>query len=139
MTHWHAAGFGTDPEGDADRRAEQGVVELPDGTRVAGAPDPQAAIAAVARYDRAALPDLGEAITRTAHLVPPSPGEVQVALGVVEGELLPAEDPHALTRTEYAWGIAVVCACGQWECVVTGPSSADWARRDHERHRTLAR
>jgi hypothetical protein len=46
-------------------------------------------------------------------------------------------DPHALTRTEYPWGIALVCACGQWECVVTGPSSADWARRDHQRHRTL--
>lgn len=35
MTHWHDAGFGTDPDGDAARRAEQGVVELPGGTTVA--------------------------------------------------------------------------------------------------------
>lgn len=56
----------------------------------------------------------------------------------VEGELLAPLDPHAVSRTEYRWGIAVVCACGQWECAVTGPASAAWARRDHERHRTLA-
>jgi hypothetical protein len=55
----------------------------------------------------------------------------------VEGELLDPPDPHALTRTEHPWGIALSCACGQWECAVTGPSSADWARRDHQRHRTL--
>jgi hypothetical protein len=79
--------------------------------------------------------DLSGAIRRTAHLVPPSAVEVEEVLGVVDGKL---PDPHAVTRTEYPWGIAVVCACGQWECVVTGPSSADWARRDHERHRTLA-
>jgi hypothetical protein len=57
---------------------------------------------------------------------------------IIEGEVLDPPDPHALTRTEYPWGIAVVCACGKWECAVTGPSSAEWARRDHERHRTLA-
>jgi hypothetical protein len=55
----------------------------------------------------------------------------------VEGGLLDLPDPHALTRTEHPWGIALTCACGQWECAVTGPSSADWARRDHQRHRTL--
>jgi hypothetical protein len=56
--------------------------------------------------------------------------------GYVTREIAP--DPHALTSTGYPWGIAVVCACGQWECAVTGPASAAWARRDHERHRTLA-
>jgi hypothetical protein len=63
---------------------------------------------------------------------------IRDAVEPVEGELLLPADPHALTRTEYPWGVAVVCACGQWECIVTGPCSADWARRDHERHRTLA-
>lgn len=61
-------------------------------------------------------------------LVPPPPEPP------VDGEPLDAENPHAVTRTEYPWGIAVVCACGRWECVVTGPSSAAWAEADHRRH-----
>lgn len=46
----------------------------------------------------------------------------------------PKPDPHAITETRYEWGVAVVCACGRWECVVTGPSSAAWAGRDYRRH-----
>lgn len=121
-----AYGYGTDPAGDAARREAEGVVELPDGTRVAGIPAPALP----------ALPpgtDLAGSIRRTAHLVPPSPAEVIEVLGdKVVGKLL---DPHALTRTEYRWGIAVVCACGLWECAVTGPSSAAWAERDYAEHR----
>jgi len=56
-------------------------------------------------------------------LVPPPPEEPVEAL-----------DPHAITETRYEWGVAVVCGCGRWECVVTGPSSAAWAGRDYLRH-----
>lgn len=45
-----------------------------------------------------------------------------------------APDPHAVTSTAYGSSVAVVCACGRWECVVTGPSSARWAGADHARH-----
>jgi hypothetical protein len=131
VTHWHDAGFGTDPEGDARRRAEQGVVELPDGTRVAGAPDEQAAIDAVARFDPAALPDLADAVRRTAHLVPPSPAEVEEVLGA---EVVQALDPHAIEQRQHGAFVAFVCACGRWDAVVTGPSSARWAGADHRRH-----
>jgi hypothetical protein len=61
--------------------------------------------------------------------------DCECTAGYVTREIV--SDRHALTRTEHQWGIAVVCACGQWECAVTGPSSAEWARRDHQRHRTL--
>ncbi len=71
--------------------------------------------------------DLAGAIRRTAHLVPPDPAE--------EVELLVHDlDPHAVTRTPYPWGVAWVCACGRWEAVATGPSSAAWAGADHRRH-----
>lgn len=52
----------------------------------------------------------------------------------VEGELLPPVDPHAITAKGYAWGAAWTCACGEWEAVATGPSSARWAADDHRRH-----
>lgn len=117
MTHWGDAGFGTDPEGDARRRAEQGVVELTDGTRVAGAPNEQAAVAAVAPAPHSI--EAADALVR----------DLAVDLGVE-----PKPDPHAVTTTEYEWGAAVVCACGRWECAVTGPSSAAWAAADYRRH-----
>jgi hypothetical protein len=130
VTHWHDAGYGTDPDGDATRRAEQGVVELPDGTKIAGVPEH-----ALPEVRRELLP----AYVRPVYEAPAEPLRYAPVLPeVVEGELLDPADPHALTRREYEWGIAVVCACGKWECVVTGASSADWARRDHERHRTLS-
>lgn len=95
MSHWHEAGFGTDPEGDAVRRAEP-----------------------------ADLPVLTDAIRRTAHLVPPLAAEV----------LTSEPDPHAVIRRPYPWGVAWTCACGRWEAVATGPSSAAWAGADHARH-----
>lgn len=52
----------------------------------------------------------------------------------VEGDLLDPPDPHAVTRTEYPWGVAAVCACGRWEGVATGPSSARWVVDDYRRH-----
>lgn len=64
--------------------------------------------------------------------------------GPLEGEILPAvvlgpaDDPHAVTATEYEWGTAWVCACGQWEAAATGPSSARWAGDDHRRHVTAS-
>lgn len=87
---------------------------------------------AASRFDE---DDLAGAIRRTAHLVPPSPDEVEVVLGaqVVE-DLQAKEDPHAVTTTPYPWGIAWTCACGRWEAVATGPSSAGWAGADHRRH-----
>lgn len=53
----------------------------------------------------------------------------------VEGEVLPPADPHELRRTEYpGHGVLRSCACGRWEAITTGPASAAWATRDHERH-----
>jgi hypothetical protein len=109
VSHWTDAGYGTDPEGDAARRA---------------ALEP-------ARYDQAALPNLADAIRRTAHLVPPSAAEVVEVLGA---EVVDQLDPHRITRTDYGSSVAIVCACGRWECIVTGPSSAAWAGRDYRRH-----
>ncbi len=106
MSHWHEAGFGTDPDGDAARVAE---------------------------------------LHRAAILTPrvsdeELPAVVEV-LAPVDGELVPVErpaedgvDPHAVLRIEYPWGVAWTCACGRWEAVATGPSSAAWAGADHARH-----
>jgi hypothetical protein len=61
--------------------------------------------------------------------------------GPLEGEILPAVEPageHTVTRTEWPWGVAWSCSCGQWEAVATGPSSARWAGDDHRRHVTAA-
>lgn len=44
-------------------------------------------------------------------------------------------DQHAITRTPYRWGVAWVCACGRWEGVATGPSSAAWCERSYTQHR----
>jgi hypothetical protein len=112
VSHWTDARFGTDPEGDARRRLELNGARL----------DPE--VLDRLRVSRLDEPDdLAGAIRRTAHLVPPSPVEVVEDL-----------DPHAITRTEYPWGVAWACACGGWEAVATGPSSAAWAERDHARH-----
>ncbi len=141
MSHWTDAGFGTDPEGDARRRAE---LES-NGARL----DPETLNRLrVSRLDElppiplgAALPDgrtvddLRGAIERTIHLVPPSAEEVEVVLGPEVVEQL-AEDPHAITRKPYEWGDAWTCACGRWEAVTTGPSSARWAGADYARHRS---
>lgn len=106
MTHWTDAGFGTDPEGDAARRAELETARA----------DPLRAITA-------AITAAADARHRTS------------------GGLLPEEvheelyaDGHAVTRTDYGSSVAIVCACGRWECIVTGPSSAAWAGRDYRRH-----
>ncbi len=45
------------------------------------------------------------------------------------------QDPHALTTKPYPWGVAWTCACGRWEAVATGPSSAGFAERSYARHR----
>lgn len=164
MTHWTDAGFGTDPEGDARRRAEQGVIELPDGTRVAGAPDAPTAVAALAAHGLpaiplgAALPD-GRTVDDLRVEVRPCcnyreeldrpcrgvqrfrPGDLQAACdecggwcGIDAPCRVAEPDPHAITRTEYGSSVALVCACGRWECIVTGPSSAAWAGADYRRH-----
>lgn len=105
MSHWHDAGFGTDPEGDAARRAEL---------------EP-------ARIDR--LPNPVDDPVGFAAAVYDVPREL------VESEVLPAAiGPHAVARIEHEWGVAWTCACGRWEAVATGPSSAAWAGADHRRH-----
>jgi hypothetical protein len=54
---------------------------------------------------------------------------------VIEGELLAALDPHAVTRTPHPWGVHWTCACGQWEGVATGRGSAAFVQGDYARHR----
>lgn len=130
-------GYGTDPEGDAARREREGVVELPDGTRVAGVPEP--ALPAVAA--RLALPpgtDLAASIRRTAHLVPPSPAEVEEVLGAevvadLDRDRILAGHEVEVSETRGGLGWAR-CACGDWEAVVTGQTSAAWAFASYEEH-----
>lgn len=107
MTDWTGAGFGTDPEGDARRRAELEPARV----------DPAALRAAHERVEDEVLRSLALPPER---LAPPA--------------ALPAEGAHAVTSTEYGSSVAIVCACGRWECIVSGPSSAAWAGRDHARH-----
>lgn len=122
MTSWSDAGFGTDPEGDARRRAELEAARLDE-----------------AEYERLAIlggyglpvvraqQEQREAYSAEAadYLVLDLATNLGVELSV---------DPHAVTSTAHGSAIAVVCACGRWECVVTGPSSARWAGADHARH-----
>jgi hypothetical protein len=59
------------------------------------------------------------------------PEPVEVGLD----DLLDATDTtHEVTRTPHPWGVAWACACGRWEGVATGPSSAAFCERDHDRH-----
>jgi hypothetical protein len=56
----------------------------------------------------------------------------------VEGEVLPPAplvDPHALLAEQRDGFVVYSCRCGEWEAVATGPSSALWTVRDHDRHR----
>jgi hypothetical protein len=60
---------------------------------------------------------------------PPSPPAAPL---VVEGEVL---DPHELRLVSIdGTVVGVRCACGRWDAIVTGPSSARWAAADHRRH-----
>lgn len=122
MTDWSDAGFGTDPEGDARRRAELEHADL----------------------DRLPAIPLGAALPGGATLDDLRAGRVEPYSAEAADELvrdlaadlaveLP-DDPHAVTSTTYGSAVAVVCRCGRWECVVTGPSSARWAGADHARH-----
>jgi hypothetical protein len=73
-------------------------------------------------------------------VVPPAPPGDDTAEPLT-GELLPPEDtpdPHAVKGTRHQWGVALVCACLDWEAAVTGPSSLRWAQADHARHVTEA-
>jgi hypothetical protein len=109
VTDWSDAGFGTDPDGDARRRAELEV----------------------ARLDPAAIRAAHEAVEdRVLARLHPSPAEVAADLGGQD-----PTDPHALVRTPYPWGVAWVCACGRWEGVATGLRSAAWCEADYGRHR----
>lgn len=120
VTHWTDAGYGTDPEGDARRRAELEHARL----------DPAAIRAAHERVEDRILAELTGS--------PPSPllvpSERLPLVRPVEGETVLADDAHAVTRTTYGSTVAIVCVCGRWECIVSGPSSAAWAGRDHARH-----
>lgn len=73
---------------------------------------------------REALPVPGWALPATPTALPAAPA--------VEGEVLA---PHELllVRVEGRL-VGVRCACGRWDAVVTGPTSARWASADHRRH-----
>jgi hypothetical protein len=134
VNRWSDAGFGTDPDGDARRRAELEPARVDPDDLVAHlrAADRLGILAAPDAALRAASEgDLAGAIRRTSHLVPPSAAEVVEVLGA---EVVEQLDPHAITRTEYPSGVAWACACGRWEGFATGPSSARWAGADHARH-----
>lgn len=118
MTDWSDAGFGTDPEGDARRRAELEPARLDEAERER--------LAILGGYGLPAVRAQQE--QRDAYSAEAA-DELVLDLGVE----LP-EDPHAVTSTAHGSAIAVVCRCGRWECVVTGPSSARWAGADHARH-----
>jgi hypothetical protein len=119
VTHWSDAGFGTDPEGDAARRAEL------ESRRVDPADlDDPTGLRRLAE-SRLALPTGGPR-GRTPDLV--------IVDDPLDGEVVELLTAHAITRTEYPWGVAWTCACGRWEGVATGPSSARWAGADHARH-----
>jgi hypothetical protein len=109
VTSWSDAGYGLDPEGDARRRAELELARL----------DPAAIRAAHERVEDEVL----------ASLTLP---DLVVTIDLVVPEEL---DAHAVTTTPYAGFVAWTCACGRWEAVATGPSSARWAGQDHARHK----
>jgi hypothetical protein len=52
--------------------------------------------------------------------------------GRVDGELIAA---HEVETGETPGGLGYArCACGAWEAVVTGPSSARWAFEEYGEH-----
>lgn len=123
MTHWQAAGYGIDPEGDARRRDELSSARVdPDRLAVLGGYGLPAARAQAA--EREAREELSELYPDRVSPDPdPEVGEVELHT-----------PGHAVTRTDYGASVAIVCECGRWECIVTGPSSAAWAGRDYRRH-----
>lgn len=130
--------WGTDPEGDAERRAEQGVVELGDGTTVAGVPEhalPEVAdrLAVLGGYGLPAA--RAQAAEREAHSIAAADDLVR-DLAVELGVEPKPDDPegHTPEHGEHGGVGWVRCSCGTWEALVTGPSSAAWARRDYSRH-----
>jgi hypothetical protein len=171
VSHWSDAGFGTDPEGDAARRAEleparvdrETVEQMAKRTGwpvelllapvvFTSEPEPVVEVRPCCNYredlDRpcrgwqrfragdlqAACDECGgwcgvDAPCRARDDEPLDDLVVTIEVRIPE-EL----DPHAITRTEYPWGVAWRCACGRWEAVATGPSSAAYAERDHTRH-----
>jgi hypothetical protein len=62
--------------------------------------------------------------------------EDAIVHAVASAEVYPndPDDPHAVTTTRHGTSASIVCACGRWECIVSGPSSAAWAGRDYRRH-----
>jgi hypothetical protein len=128
-------GYGTDPEGDAARRAEHGVVELPDGTTVAGVPARELPAVAT-RLERLAVESTRDRLLRAVGITRAEVGLPELPDGIVEGELLdPRLSEHEVevgeTRSGLGWAR---CACGQWEAVVTGPASARWAFEQYAEH-----
>lgn len=52
----------------------------------------------------------------------------------LEGEVLPAADPHAVTARRTAVGVEVVCSCGGWDGFYSGPRSASFCQAEHRAH-----
>lgn len=155
MTDWSDAGFGTDPEDDARRRAELEIARLdPAAIRAAHEAIEDRVLARLhppagrvcrscgrpfsPTHDASAPgpkvrhpynPSDEEVLDSVEH---PTPG-VAAVVALLAGQ--EPTDPHAITRTPYPWGVAWVCACGRWEGVATGPRSAAWCEADYGRHR----
>jgi hypothetical protein len=139
-----AAGWGRDEEGDARRREEQNVVELSDGSTVAGV-DPQwipsgrltpeadralresisRAIGSPVRRDLAARADriVEDAVAMTPERADPSVPDD------------PADVPgHHLTREQSGQATIVRCECGRWDGGWLGPRSRRRVLDDHAAH-----
>lgn len=128
MTHFSDLaghlGFGRDKAGDAARREEQNVVELPDGSTVAGVP-PEVLVtpellAHVRRQEDRALRDALRVIPERAdRTVPDDP------------EPVPG---HRLEREQHGSATVVRCECGRWDGGWLGPRSRRRVLDDHAAH-----
>jgi hypothetical protein len=141
-----AAGWGRDEEGDARRREEQGVVELSDGSTVAGV-DPQWVDAGrlTPESDRALRESLSRALGSR-----PTPAELLAHVRRQEDRALddalrpeadrtvpddPADVPgHHLTREQSGQATIVRCECGRWDGGWLGPRSRRRVLDDHAAH-----
>jgi hypothetical protein len=137
-----AAGWGRDEDGDRRRRAEQNVVELSDGTAVAGLPEgtPLAVTEEILRRARAVEDDTirravqtdlsrrARAIQDEARRMTPKRADPPVPDDDAE---VPG---HRLEREHHGQATIVRCECGRWDGGWLGPRSRRRVLDDHAAH-----
>lgn len=122
-TPWHAAGFGTDPEGDAARRASMASARITPGQwerlgRLTAESDRHMREAISRALGSSTAPDAEEVLDRYGPDLADDPG--------VPG--------HHLTPRRGGAGTEVTCECGRWEGWYNGARSRRRVLDDHAVH-----